>query len=58
MEYCGGGAVSDLYEILDRPLSEDQIAYICRETLQVSFLSLFVFNIMIFVKLRISVQRD
>lgn len=35
MEYCGGGAVSDIYEILDKPLTEEQIAYICSETLQV-----------------------
>ena len=34
MEYCGGGAVSDIYEILEKPLSEEQIAFICRETLQ------------------------
>ena len=41
MEYCGGGAVSDLYEILDKPLTEPQIAYICRESLQVSFFYLY-----------------
>lgn len=35
MEYCGGGAVSDIYEILDVPLEEAQIAYVCRETLKV-----------------------
>jgi serine/threonine protein kinase len=35
MEYCGGGAVSDLYEILDKPLTEPQIAFICQETLKV-----------------------
>eukprot|EP01097_Dermamoeba_algensis_P007198 TRINITY_DN4510_c0_g1_i2.p1 TRINITY_DN4510_c0_g1~~TRINITY_DN4510_c0_g1_i2.p1 ORF type:complete len:317 (-),score=63.69 TRINITY_DN4510_c0_g1_i2:14-964(-) len=33
MEYCGGGSISDLIETLERPMREDQIAYICRETL-------------------------
>ncbi|XP_060711795.1 mitogen-activated protein kinase kinase kinase kinase 2 isoform X3 [Hemiscyllium ocellatum] len=33
MEYCGGGSLQDIYQITG-PLSEKQIAYICRETLQ------------------------
>ena len=36
MEYCGGGSIRDLSQILQRPLSEPQIAVVCRETLQVS----------------------
>src|SRR3989338_7961012 len=34
MEYCGGGSVSDCEDILDEPLTEEQIAVICREALQ------------------------
>ena len=37
MEYCGGGSVSDLYEILERGLTEQQIAFACAETLKVLF---------------------
>ncbi|XP_078061332.1 mitogen-activated protein kinase kinase kinase kinase 3-like isoform X3 [Mustelus asterias] len=33
MEYCGGGSLQDIYQTTG-PLSEKQIAYICRETLQ------------------------
>ncbi|XP_067877533.1 mitogen-activated protein kinase kinase kinase kinase 2-like isoform X2 [Heterodontus francisci] len=33
MEYCGGGSLQDIYQ-LTGPLSEKQIAYVCRETLQ------------------------
>ena len=36
MEYCGGGSLQDIYHITG-PLSEKQIAYMCRETLQVGF---------------------
>ncbi|XP_076644042.1 MAP4K3-like protein hppy isoform X4 [Halictus rubicundus] len=32
MEYCGGGSLQDIYHITG-PLSEIQIAYMCRETL-------------------------
>ncbi|XP_044008476.1 mitogen-activated protein kinase kinase kinase kinase 5 isoform X3 [Aphidius gifuensis] len=32
MEYCGGGSLQDIYHITG-PLSENQIAYMCRETL-------------------------
>ena len=35
MEFCGGGAISDLYEIQGHPLAEEQIVYVCRETLKV-----------------------
>uniref|UniRef100_A0AAY4A937 Mitogen-activated protein kinase kinase kinase kinase n=1 Tax=Denticeps clupeoides TaxID=299321 RepID=A0AAY4A937_9TELE len=35
MEYCGGGSLQDIYHVTG-PLSELQIAYVCRETLQVS----------------------
>uniref|UniRef100_A0A8C7PJJ0 Mitogen-activated protein kinase kinase kinase kinase n=1 Tax=Oncorhynchus mykiss TaxID=8022 RepID=A0A8C7PJJ0_ONCMY len=35
MEYCGGGSLQDIYHVTG-PLKEKQIAYICRETLQVS----------------------
>ncbi|XP_056329027.1 LOW QUALITY PROTEIN: mitogen-activated protein kinase kinase kinase kinase 5 [Danio aesculapii] len=33
MEYCGGGSLQDIYHVTG-PLSELQIAYICREMLQ------------------------
>ncbi|KAF2346420.1 Protein kinase domain, partial [Trinorchestia longiramus] len=33
MEYCGGGSLQDIYH-LTGPLSERQIAYMCRETLK------------------------
>ncbi|XP_013879025.1 mitogen-activated protein kinase kinase kinase kinase 5 [Austrofundulus limnaeus] len=33
MEYCGGGSLQDIYHETG-PLSEIQIAYVCRETLQ------------------------
>uniref|UniRef100_A0A8C1UQA9 Mitogen-activated protein kinase kinase kinase kinase n=1 Tax=Cyprinus carpio TaxID=7962 RepID=A0A8C1UQA9_CYPCA len=33
MEYCGGGSLQDIYHVTG-PLSESQIAYVCRETLQ------------------------
>uniref|UniRef100_A0A7N6AM05 Mitogen-activated protein kinase kinase kinase kinase n=1 Tax=Anabas testudineus TaxID=64144 RepID=A0A7N6AM05_ANATE len=33
MEYCGGGSLQDIYHVTG-PLSEPQIAYVCRETLQ------------------------
>ncbi|KAK2707031.1 mitogen-activated protein kinase kinase kinase kinase 5-like isoform X2 [Artemia franciscana] len=32
MEYCGGGSLQDIYHVTG-PLSEPQIAYVCRETL-------------------------
>ncbi|XP_023667916.1 mitogen-activated protein kinase kinase kinase kinase 5 [Paramormyrops kingsleyae] len=32
MEYCGGGSLQDIYHITG-PLSEQQIAYVCREML-------------------------
>ncbi|XP_071449789.1 mitogen-activated protein kinase kinase kinase kinase 5 isoform X4 [Hetaerina americana] len=32
MEYCGGGSLQDIYHITG-PLTEPQIAYMCRETL-------------------------
>uniref|UniRef100_A0A6Q2Z9P2 Mitogen-activated protein kinase kinase kinase kinase n=1 Tax=Esox lucius TaxID=8010 RepID=A0A6Q2Z9P2_ESOLU len=35
MEYCGGGSLQDIYHVTG-PLKEKQIAYVCRETLQVS----------------------
>ncbi|XP_043930234.1 mitogen-activated protein kinase kinase kinase kinase 5 isoform X2 [Protopterus annectens] len=33
MEYCGGGSLQDIYHVTG-PLSEYQIAYVCRETLK------------------------
>ncbi|XP_076137959.1 mitogen-activated protein kinase kinase kinase kinase 5 [Alosa pseudoharengus] len=33
MEYCGGGSLQDIYHVTG-PLSESQIAYVCREMLQ------------------------
>ncbi|XP_053553621.1 mitogen-activated protein kinase kinase kinase kinase 5 isoform X2 [Bombina bombina] len=33
MEFCGGGSLQDIYHVTG-PLSEPQIAYMCRETLQ------------------------
>uniref|UniRef100_A0A8C8CMG0 Mitogen-activated protein kinase kinase kinase kinase n=1 Tax=Oncorhynchus tshawytscha TaxID=74940 RepID=A0A8C8CMG0_ONCTS len=35
MEYCGGGSLQDIYHVTG-PLNERQIAYVCRETLQVN----------------------
>uniref|UniRef100_A0A8C0J674 non-specific serine/threonine protein kinase n=1 Tax=Chelonoidis abingdonii TaxID=106734 RepID=A0A8C0J674_CHEAB len=37
MEYCGGGSLQDIYHVTG-PLSELQIAYVCRETLQVPYI--------------------
>ncbi|XP_064359025.1 mitogen-activated protein kinase kinase kinase kinase 1 isoform X2 [Dromaius novaehollandiae] len=38
MELCGGGSLQDIYHVTG-PLSEQQIAYVCRETLEgVSYL--------------------
>lgn len=34
MEFCGGGSVSDCEDILDEPLTEEQIAIICRQSLR------------------------
>lgn len=34
MEYCGGGSVSDLCQIMECSLTENQIALICREALK------------------------
>lgn len=34
MEYCGGGSVSDLMNIIEEPLGESEIAFICREALK------------------------
>ncbi|XP_055704957.1 mitogen-activated protein kinase kinase kinase kinase 3 isoform X2 [Phlebotomus papatasi] len=33
MEYCGGGSLQDIYQVTG-PLTEQQIAYMCRETLK------------------------
>ncbi|KAI5625424.1 mitogen-activated protein kinase kinase kinase kinase 5 isoform X6, partial [Silurus asotus] len=33
MEYCGGGSLQDIYHVTG-PLTEPQIAYVCREMLQ------------------------
>jgi hypothetical protein len=38
MELCGGGAGNDLYQVLDRPVPENVIAYVTRESLRVCFL--------------------
>lgn len=38
MEYCGGGSVADICEILEHPLTEEQIRYVCKESLKVSML--------------------
>jgi len=37
MEYCGGGSVADLIQIMECGLNEDEIAIICKEALQVHF---------------------
>jgi len=34
MEYCGGGSVREICEILERELTEPQIAIVCREALK------------------------
>ena len=34
MEYCEGGSVGDVLRITDKPLAEEHIALICRETLK------------------------
>ncbi|CAL8080180.1 unnamed protein product [Orchesella dallaii] len=33
MEYCGGGSLQDIYHVTG-PLTESQIAYVCKETLR------------------------
>lgn len=33
MEYCGGGSLQDIYQVTG-PLNEQQIAYMCKETLK------------------------
>jgi len=39
MDFCGGGSVRDLIDKMDKPLNEEQIAYICCSTLKgLSFL--------------------
>jgi serine/threonine protein kinase len=37
MEFCGGGSVSSLAELTGSPLTEPEIASLCKETLQVLF---------------------
>ncbi|KAN0025672.1 hypothetical protein ACTFIU_010266 [Dictyostelium citrinum] len=34
MECCGGGSITEIYQELNIPLNENQIAYVCRETLK------------------------
>jgi len=34
MECCGGGSITEIYQELSTPLTESQIAYVCRETLK------------------------
>jgi len=34
MEFCGGGSVSDLLQILEKPFTEDQIAVVCKYILK------------------------
>eukprot|EP01132_Coremiostelium_polycephalum_P003594 gene3594-4476_t len=34
MECCGGGSITEIYQELSVPLTESQIAYVCRETLK------------------------
>uniref|UniRef100_A0A673ACE7 Mitogen-activated protein kinase kinase kinase kinase n=1 Tax=Sphaeramia orbicularis TaxID=375764 RepID=A0A673ACE7_9TELE len=36
MEYCGGGSLQDIYHVTG-PLKEKQIAFVCRETLQLHY---------------------
>jgi serine/threonine protein kinase len=36
MEYCGGGSVSDLCQVLQEGFAEPEIAFICCEALQVA----------------------
>lgn len=38
MEYCGGGSVTDIMDILENSLNESQIRFIVKETLKVCFL--------------------
>ncbi len=33
MEFCGGGSVAEVIRVLNRPMSEDCIALVCREAL-------------------------
>uniref|UniRef100_A0A8C2RG41 Mitogen-activated protein kinase kinase kinase kinase 3 n=1 Tax=Capra hircus TaxID=9925 RepID=A0A8C2RG41_CAPHI len=42
MEFCGGGSLQDIYHVTG-PLSELQIAYVSRETLQFCFLNVSLF---------------
>jgi serine/threonine protein kinase len=34
MEFCGGGSVSDLMKIVDKTLTEEQIAVVTRDSLK------------------------
>ena len=34
MEYCGGGSVCDLIQVMEAPLAEDQIALVLRACLK------------------------
>lgn len=43
MEYCGGGSVSHLCEVMNQPLEEIDISYICREALKVKYYFLYPF---------------
>uniref|UniRef100_A0A671N2B6 Mitogen-activated protein kinase kinase kinase kinase 2-like n=1 Tax=Sinocyclocheilus anshuiensis TaxID=1608454 RepID=A0A671N2B6_9TELE len=54
MEYCGGGSLQDIYQVTG-PLKEKQIAYICRETLQVRRLKLHILDYCIPPSLSLSV---
>ena len=34
MDYCAGGSIRSLIETLNKPLAEDQIAFVCHYTLK------------------------
>jgi serine/threonine protein kinase len=48
MEFCGGGSVSDLCQILQEGLSEPEIAYICCHALKVVLLVIVKFTFIMF----------
>uniref|UniRef100_A0A8C7JD35 Mitogen-activated protein kinase kinase kinase kinase n=1 Tax=Oncorhynchus kisutch TaxID=8019 RepID=A0A8C7JD35_ONCKI len=59
MEYCGGGSLQDIYHVTG-PLNERQIAYVCRETLQVSmklYAALFIADFGVAAEINASVAK-
>jgi serine/threonine protein kinase len=61
MELCDGGSVSDIFQITQEPLTEEQIAVINRETLKVGArerLSLLTFQALVYLHQNGIIHRD